>query len=121
MGELVPKGPFPLSSESGKEDGDSISHLAERFDLLDVLETAWPRVWDDGNESDSSFLEGMLTEQFKVMTDEHCGKQSNDGLASISEILVALFRTLIIVISDQAEPHLHIGELRRKLATISVI
>lgn len=68
MGELVPKGTFLLSSESGEEDGDSISHLAKRFDLLDVLETAWPRVWDDGNENDSSFLEGMLTEQFKVMS-----------------------------------------------------
>ena len=67
MGELVPKGPFLLSSESSD---DSISHLAKRFDLLDVLETAWPRVWDDGNENDSSFLEGMLTEQFKVMIND---------------------------------------------------
>ena len=32
-----------------------------------MLETAWPRVWpDDGNEKDSSFLEGMLEEQFKI-------------------------------------------------------
>ena len=32
------------------------------------METAWPRVWDDGNEKDSSFLEGMLEEQFKVQS-----------------------------------------------------
>ena len=63
------KGPFLLNNDSGKgddSDNSSISSLAKHFDLLDVLETAWPRVWDDGNQKDSSFLEGMLEEQFKV-------------------------------------------------------
>ena len=64
-----PTGPFLLSTESRTEgygDNSSLPYLARHFDLLQVLETDWPRVWDDGNREDSSFLEGMLEEQFKV-------------------------------------------------------
>ena len=67
---LFRTGPFLLSAKSRTEgygDNSSLPYLARHFDLLQVLETDWPRVWDDGNEEDSSFLEGMLEEQFKVL------------------------------------------------------
>jgi hypothetical protein len=60
---FFPPGPYVLSQEDN--DG-SLAYLARHFDLFDIMEVPWPRVFDEKNRKNVTFLEGMLEHQFQV-------------------------------------------------------